>query len=147
VQVVPIRNVAADALAAELVKQADLRGGEAVTVTIDPRTNSLILRSPAGRSDELPALLKRIAELDDRSRSKWTGIGTVCGRPLFTQVVFLRSAPASEVARGVGGLRPGVQIEADPRTNSLVVSAGSEQDLGETLLEIGRLDREEPPQH
>jgi hypothetical protein len=147
VQVVPIRNVGADALAAELVKQAGLRGGGAISVTVDPRTNALILGCTAGHSDELPALLPRIAELDDRSRSKWTGIGTVCVRPLFTQIVFLRDASASEVAQGVGGLRPGVQIEADPRTNSLEVSAESQQDLGEALLEIGRLDRAEPPRH
>jgi len=84
VQVVPIRNVGADDLAAELVKQAGLRGGDAIHVTIDPRTNSLILDCAPGHADEVPKVLARIAELDESSRSHWTGgIGSMCvGRKL-----------------------------------------------------------------
>jgi type II secretory pathway component GspD/PulD (secretin) len=142
-EVVKIRFVGADDLAGELVKQAGLRGGDSIGVTIDPRTNSLILACAAGHSDELVQVRKRIRELDNASRSNWTGRGSNCaGRPVFKQVVFLRHANASELTAGATGLREGGWIEADPRTNSLVVWAFSEQDLGETLVEIGRLDQE-----
>jgi type II secretory pathway component GspD/PulD (secretin) len=61
VQVVPIRNVGADDLAAELVKQAGLRGGDTIRVTVDPRTNSLILQ---GSPDWIEKMKQRIGELD-----------------------------------------------------------------------------------
>jgi type II secretory pathway component GspD/PulD (secretin) len=147
VRVVPIRNVGADALAAELVEQERLRGSDPVSVTVDPRTNALVLACSPGHPDALTALLKRVAELDETSRSKWTGHGgSNChGRQLFTQVVFLRHVPATELTQGFEGFRKGMHVVADGRTNSLEVYAESAADLSECLVEIGRQDQEQLP--
>jgi len=63
------------------------------------------------------------------------------------QVVQLQFASAPEVAAELGKAQKEAQLVADPRTNSLIVTARSDEALAQVLELIARLDVESKKAH
>ena len=100
-KLVHVREVGADSLAAELTKQLGLRGGDDVSLVVDPATNTIAVGWGSESAALASTALRRIADLDDSRRRAWTpdGTGTTCGRLLEGETIPLQHANAVELAR------------------------------------------------
>jgi len=131
-----LEHVAGEALMEilDLVAE-DLAGGRQGSVHITPliKPNALLL---VGWGEALDAIKELVAKLDQPVAPETQ-----------LRVFALRRAPASAAATTIegvfqerGGLGPRVDVDADPRTNSLIVRAAP-RDMAEVELLVNQLDR------
>jgi type II secretory pathway component GspD/PulD (secretin) len=164
-EVLPLKYTPARLLAVDVEKLAAAAPksvGHHVRVYVDERTNSLILTCPR----ELLSLIKKRIEEEDREKksvqvvplqyenaaeiAEWlnelrdAGLRAVNeGRAHGGACAFPEIGREDEFYRSMRSLaEDGSRVEADPRTNSVIVVARNDVDLSRVLELIARLDED-----
>jgi type II secretory pathway component GspD/PulD (secretin) len=116
-----------------------------ISLTADPQTNSIIAKAPLESLDLIASLIKEMDESDNTMKSEMRRVHLEHARAteIATIVKDVTSKMAGIVAGGPGprGARtnPGVSVNADPRTNSVILF-GQTKDLDQTDKIIKEMD-------
>ncbi|MBP3960213.1 sigma-70 family RNA polymerase sigma factor [Gemmata sp. G18] len=135
--VITLKNASADAVEKVIQKEFEKKG---LRIAAERTTNAVLI--VASTPDDLKNALKRIAELDVPATPRVGDGSGAPGKPdAFVNVFTLKHAKAEELVPVLQKLFPRSAMSADPRTNSIILSGGTET-LDTVRALIARLDME-----